>query len=268
MGLRLSDRLMAQKSWPKARPARAAAASIAVMPGRMRMSGSPPSASNASNRAEAMAKTPDHPRRRSPPARPRRQGQAWRARSSSTRLSLRAASAGPLPPPARHRGCIRSRPSPDPARRRPRGSPWRPTPAQPRDGDPAAHSATRAMGRRPCHGPAGSRSRAVVIATSRSARCAGRHGAAFDQPVSARRPDAASARRSLGRLRPVFITTSASLPCMWRIRSASAGCPSARSARRRPMSSAGPPRSSSRPCREMPGSPRPRPVPAGAPADA
>ena len=37
-GLRLSLRLIAQKSWPSGAPARAAAASIAVMPGSTRMS--------------------------------------------------------------------------------------------------------------------------------------------------------------------------------------------------------------------------------------
>ena len=62
-GFRLSDNEMAQKSPPSGAPTRAAAASIAVMPGSTvigtaRQAGSP---SSASNTAAAMAKTPGSP---------------------------------------------------------------------------------------------------------------------------------------------------------------------------------------------------------------
>ncbi len=63
-GFRLSLRLIAQKSCPSGAPARAAAASIAVMPGSTRISSSRQScgpASSASNTAEAIAKTPGSP---------------------------------------------------------------------------------------------------------------------------------------------------------------------------------------------------------------
>ena len=82
---------MAQKSPPSGAPTRAAAASIAVMPGSTRMSrprhvGSP--FSTASNTAAAMAKTPGSPpdttATRAPCA---ARSSAKRARSSSTRLS-------------------------------------------------------------------------------------------------------------------------------------------------------------------------------------
>jgi hypothetical protein len=91
-GLRLSLRLIAQKSCPSGAPTRAAAASIAVMPGSTRMSRSrhwlgPDS--TASNTAEAMAKTPGSPELTTTTRRPSAASDsASCARSISTRLSL------------------------------------------------------------------------------------------------------------------------------------------------------------------------------------
>ena len=89
--LRLSDSEMAQKSPPSGAPTSAAAASIAVTPGSTRMSsvrhaGSP--ASTASKTAAAMANTPGSPPDTTATWRPdAASASAWRARSSSTRLS-------------------------------------------------------------------------------------------------------------------------------------------------------------------------------------
>ena len=89
-GLRLSESEMAQKSPPSGAPTRAAAASIAVMPGSTVIGrrARPDRRSSASNTAAAMANTPGSPpettaTRRPSAARP----SAKRARSSSTRLS-------------------------------------------------------------------------------------------------------------------------------------------------------------------------------------
>ena len=94
-GLRLSERLMQQKSWPSGAPARAAAASMAVMPGSTWISSACQAAactasadSMASNTADAMANTPGSPEDTTTTCRPcAASASAWRARSSSTRLS-------------------------------------------------------------------------------------------------------------------------------------------------------------------------------------
>jgi len=83
--------MVAEIRAPAGAPAAAAAASMAVIPGSTRMSSSRQSAgpaSNASNTAEAMAKTPGSPDETTTTRRPSAAiASAWRERSSSTRLS-------------------------------------------------------------------------------------------------------------------------------------------------------------------------------------
>ena len=91
-GLRWSDSEMTAKSWPSGAPTRAAAACIADRPGTTRTSmsaKSPLPDSTASSTAVAIAKMPGSPDETTATLAPAAaSASAWRARSSSTRLSL------------------------------------------------------------------------------------------------------------------------------------------------------------------------------------